>query len=66
MSMSDDIRSEARLGRSTLTTIGRQLGAVYQEVVADRIPPALRTALQRLDRAGDAPHASSEGSPDRS
>ena len=47
-----NIGGEVRLGRSTLTVIGRHLGAMYEDVVADDMPQSLRTALRRL-RAHD-------------
>lgn len=43
---------EVSLGRSALTTIGRHLGAMYEDVVAGEMPAPLTDALQRL-RARD-------------
>ena len=43
---------EVRLGRSTLATIGRHLGAMYEDVVVGEMPARLTDALERL-RARD-------------
>lgn len=49
------IYGEARLGRSALTSIGRHLGAIYDDVVAQRIPQDWVAALARMRVSGDRP-----------
>jgi hypothetical protein len=44
----DVIGAEFGLGRSALSHIGRHLGAMYDDVVADQMPEPLAAALQRL------------------
>jgi len=41
-------RIEGRLGRSTLSGIGRQLGAIYENMVAEDLPESWRVTLDRL------------------
>jgi hypothetical protein len=50
----DQPGDEVRLGRNTLTTIGRHLDAMYEDVVTGEMPACLADALQRL-RAHDDP-----------
>ena len=51
---------EVRLGRSTLASIGRHLGSMYEDVVSGQMPAGLADALERL-RARD--EDSRNGSP---
>ena len=48
----DQLGEEVRLGRTALTTIGRHLGTMLEDVVTGEMPAPLKDALQRL-RARD-------------
>ena len=44
---------EVGLGRGTLTTIGRHLGAMYEDVMTGELPSCLADALGRLRAVDD-------------